>query len=121
MNLMLGFSMGHKLAGLTSWRQLLGSAQAGISPRTLTLTLTPTPTLTLFLTLTIGISPRTMSVLTLGKMLALPCVQCALLYGLLRGGASLTLSLTPIPHPSPIPNPIPNPYPSPYPSPDPSP
>jgi len=62
MNLMLGFSMGHKLAGLTSWRQLLGSAQAGISP-------------------------RTMSVLTLGKMLALPCVQCALLYGLLRGGA----------------------------------
>ena len=62
MNLMLGFSMGHKLKGLSSWKQLLGSAQAGISR-------------------------RTMSVLTLGKMLVLPSIQSALLYALLRGGA----------------------------------
>eukprot|EP00964_Phaeocystis_antarctica_P051127 scaffold29821_cov27-Phaeocystis_antarctica.AAC.1 len=41
MNLMLGFSMGHKLKGLTSWKQLLGSAQAGISRR---INPNPTPT-----------------------------------------------------------------------------
>lgn len=34
-----------------------------------------------------GISPRTMSVLTLSKMLLLPAVHGALLYALLRGGA----------------------------------
>eukprot|EP00908_Phaeocystis_cordata_P000606 Transcript_10670.p2 GENE.Transcript_10670~~Transcript_10670.p2 ORF type:complete len:550 (-),score=217.43 Transcript_10670:89-1738(-) len=61
-NLMLGFSLGHKLKQLASWRQLLGSKEAGISP-------------------------RTMGVLTLGKMIALPVFHGAILYGLLRAGA----------------------------------
>ncbi|EOD30775.1 hypothetical protein EMIHUDRAFT_232366 [Emiliania huxleyi CCMP1516] len=39
-NLMLAFSLGHKLRALKSWRELLGSKGAGISPRTMvTLTL----------------------------------------------------------------------------------
>ena len=57
-NCMLGFSLGHKLRGLSSWRQLLGAHDAGIAP-------------------------RTMLVLTLGKMVLLPLCHGAILYGLL--------------------------------------
>ena len=57
-NCMLGFSLGHKLRGLSSWRQLLGAQDAGIAP-------------------------RTMLVLTLGKMVLLPLCHGAILYGLL--------------------------------------
>lgn len=57
-NCMLGFSLGHKLRGLSSWKQLLGSQSAGISP-------------------------RTMLVLTLGRMVLLPVCHGAILYGVL--------------------------------------
>ena len=57
-NLMLAFSLGHKLRALKSWRQLLGSADAGISP-------------------------RTMAVLTLGRMVLLPVCHGAILYAML--------------------------------------
>ena len=34
-NLMVAFSLGHKLRSLTSWRELLGSTRSGVSRRTL--------------------------------------------------------------------------------------
>ena len=57
-NLMLAFSLGHKLRALKSWRELLGSTAAGISP-------------------------RTMITLTLGRMVLTPLCHGAVLYGLL--------------------------------------
>ena len=57
-NLMLAFSLGHKLRALKSWRELLGSTAAGISP-------------------------RTMVTLTLGRMVLTPLCHGAVLYGLL--------------------------------------
>ncbi len=101
-NLMLGFSLGHKLKQLASWRQLLGSKEVRCLPplhlppislcrqllsskaahrpparthaRPLASPLTPpSPSVLVFPgSPQAGISPRTMGVLTLGKMIALP-------------------------------------------------
>jgi len=56
-NLMVAFSLGHKLRSLRRWRDLLGSAAAGISTRTLL-------------------------VLSLGRMVILPLIDGLVLYSL---------------------------------------
>ena len=58
LNLMVAFSLGHKLRGLRSWRDLGGSHAAGISPRVLGLT-------------------------TLGRMIIIPACHGGLLYAAL--------------------------------------
>lgn len=57
-NLMMAFSLGHKLRSLGSWRELLGSTNSGISQRTL-------------------------FVLTCGRLIILPAIHGAILYALL--------------------------------------
>lgn len=57
-NLMVAFSLGHKLRALTSWRDLCGSPTAGLSR-------------------------RTMLVLTSGRMLIVPAIDCLVLYAML--------------------------------------
>lgn len=58
LNLMVAFSLGHKLRSLTSWREIFGSAA-------------------------IGLSQRTLLVLTLGRMLVIPTVVGLVLYAAL--------------------------------------
>ena len=57
LNLMVAFSLGHKLKGLASWRDLLGSFRSGFSP-------------------------RTMAVCTLGRMVIVPAIDGLLLYSM---------------------------------------
>ena len=57
-NLMLAFSLGHKLRSLTSWRELLGGGESGLTPRSLALA-------------------------TLGRMLLVPAIHGGLVYALL--------------------------------------
>jgi predicted permease len=56
-NLMVAFSLGHKLRSLPRWSDLLGSAE-------------------------VGISPRTLLVLTLGRMVIVPLLDGLLLYSM---------------------------------------
>lgn len=56
-NLMVAFSLGHKLKSLTRWRDLLGSSE-------------------------IGISSRTLAVLTLGRMVIVPAADGLILYAM---------------------------------------